>query len=676
MSESAVQVQSGPSLEQILWGAVERWSQTDVPSVTDREEFAARITEAWGGDTPTEEFLAHFFGEDRSPSAGDAADMAEAIVKATRDRMFVYEFDLNHLEYVVVEGDDDVMTVVGDMGQFQFNVDDTVRSLVEAAIIPDSYNPVGSGGEYDRNKNQGQPKAYLLRSTGEMVAVNVQAITRAIALGASLRQVEAPMVDRPALNLAPFAPRKTRVLTAEREARILRQDARLRSTSQADFIGTKSRDRIMSLAGLGGSSAAAAALSPPPMSAETTVFLLMPDGTLAQPVIGSATRWREMVSDWTARAAFISMGGTTAPVAVASGEQRFVVQGASVVAMFTGGQSNQASASAPGAVGFAAEASGIGVMAARSQIAPIRVLSDEDLARAVAGGAQLVSGLTANIVQADGHTSVGFWMQPEALFAPSTQDMQLVQGTTTPSAPATSGSGELDQLLADINGGNPAQLGQVTGDPWADWALQAGGKINPGELLLAARNRPQASPGSYGGAVSADGSDLPAGPRVGPGGTLHFPGSKLMAFRAPDGSVISARAGGFPVRLAQAGRSLEGLGLAPDFAQAGGMRGQIPLAARSGALPATALAALSMALERTANAAGYKLPFVRIESASNAIGDGDQIALSLPADHPLRSEARLMGSPLIDGQTTRLVLSMPFPNSGEVHVGSDLSDAL
>ena len=59
--------EDGPSLESILWGAAERWS--DEPGLVDREEFADYIFEAWGGESPTEDFVSRFFDGDRDRRA-------------------------------------------------------------------------------------------------------------------------------------------------------------------------------------------------------------------------------------------------------------------------------------------------------------------------------------------------------------------------------------------------------------------------------------------------------------------------------------------------------------------------------------------------------------------------------------------------------------------------------
>src|SRR5205814_660805 len=50
--------------------------------------------------------------------------------------------------------------------------------------------------------------------------------------------------------------------------------------------------------------------------------------------------------------------------------------------------------------------------------------------------------------------------------------------------------------------------------------------------------------------------------------------------------------------------------------------------------------------------------------------------LQLDAGDPRRFSVRLAGPPSLSGQTAQLLLSMPFPNQGEIHVGDDLAQAL
>src|SRR5438105_13314669 len=129
MSESAVN-STGPSLEQILWRAVDRYSED--PSLVDSEEFAAQIADAFEGDIPAEAWVEKFF-EGTDGLHKPPKDMAEAIVKASKARLAVYEFDLNRLEYVVIE-DGEKVVVVSDFGQFALENNDLVSRAVESAI--------------------------------------------------------------------------------------------------------------------------------------------------------------------------------------------------------------------------------------------------------------------------------------------------------------------------------------------------------------------------------------------------------------------------------------------------------------------------------------------------------------------------------------------------------------
>src|SRR5438105_8303860 len=131
MPESATTT-SGPSLEQILWRAMDRWEER--PSLIDSDEFAAHIAEIFEGDIPAESWVQRFF-EGAEKYHHKPADMAEAIVRATTERLHVYEFDLKKLEYVIVE-DEEKVVVVSDFGQFALQNDDVVHLAIESAVIP------------------------------------------------------------------------------------------------------------------------------------------------------------------------------------------------------------------------------------------------------------------------------------------------------------------------------------------------------------------------------------------------------------------------------------------------------------------------------------------------------------------------------------------------------------
>src|SRR5471030_2119338 len=128
MAESAT---SGPSLEQILWRAMDRYAER--PALVDAEEFAQHLFGIFDGDMPAEVWVARFFEGDKLKSA--PADVAEAIVKASRQRLHVYEFDLNRLEYVIIE-DEEKVVVVSDFGQFALQNDDVVSRAIESAVLP------------------------------------------------------------------------------------------------------------------------------------------------------------------------------------------------------------------------------------------------------------------------------------------------------------------------------------------------------------------------------------------------------------------------------------------------------------------------------------------------------------------------------------------------------------
>ena len=153
-------------------------------------------------------------------------------------------------------------------------------------------------------------------------------------------------------------------------------------------------------------------------------------------------------------------------------------------------------------------------------------------------------------------------------------------------------------------------------------------------------------------------------------------GSPVVGFRSADGSIVMQSPRG-AVRLAALDRP-DG-SLQPIDLQLPGTAAAAPIGSRSGALPATALAALQMALEQTANASGYQLPMMRIVSAPDALDVGG--AMDLTSFDDRRTQVRLAGpTSWYDGgagnQVAQLVLSMPFPNQGELHVGTDLSEAL
>jgi hypothetical protein len=610
MSESAIQT-SGPSLEQILWRAMDRW--TERPALVDSEEFAAHIAAVFDGDLPAEAWVERFFeGQEKLHKA--PADVAEAMVRATKERLHVYEFDLNKLEYVIVE-DKEKVVVVSDFGQFALKNDDMVSRAIEAAVIPTgskSATPAARAAE----RNGSEPRAYFVRASGEVVAVDVKKVARSLEQ-LLVKQVSMPAVDKPSARLLPFAPVR-RTMTEAREEKALRQDPRTRAAMPLP-------PRLMSKA------LEAKGASKPPPAAQTALFVLMPDGTLARPEIGSATRWQEMVGQYAARNA------SAVPV---NPGQRFTVVAGNVVAIIN------SSGGAAGTVGERALARAQGISAVRGESAPVRVLGDDELVQALQQGAMVVPGLS----RAD-----KFWIQPEAAFKPD--EKKLMQGAT--------GS---EQAVV-------SQLGQITGDPWSDWALSGGGEVSP-DLLTALRGRTRHA---LRAALDRpdDGGEMSVAPELAHklrgrrASDLLLAGAPVVGFRSPDGSIV-VQHGKAAIRLAAADRPTAGSDLQLPGTSA-------PLAARSGAIPATALAALQMALERTAATGGYKLPILRLDSASDALDVGS--ALQLDSYDPRRGSVRLAGPVTTypggaSGQVAQLMLSMPFPNQGELHVGDDLSEAL
>src|SRR5207237_1741224 len=132
MPETETTSMSGPSLEDILWRAMDRFREE--PELLDVEEFSARIAEAFQGDVAAEDWVEKFFAGNDDPMRGPPRDMAEAVVRATRDRLHVYQFNLAQLEYVIVE-DKDSVVIVSDFGQFALQNNDVVRSALENAIV-------------------------------------------------------------------------------------------------------------------------------------------------------------------------------------------------------------------------------------------------------------------------------------------------------------------------------------------------------------------------------------------------------------------------------------------------------------------------------------------------------------------------------------------------------------
>lgn len=226
---------SAPSLEQILWRATDRFREK--PALVDSEEFAQHIARAFEAELPEEAFAERFFaGADR---LHQRAAFAGAVVRASKQPLHVYEFDLGRLEYVIVEDDDEVV-VVSEFGQFKLENDDALGRALEAAVLK---RPERPGGE---------PRAYFVRASGEVLGVEAGKVARTLER-LKLRQVSMPAVAEPGKRLASFNPRR-RELSEDREQRALQQR--------------------------------------PALSARR------PDRWVAGPAIGSATRWEQMLGGY------------------------------------------------------------------------------------------------------------------------------------------------------------------------------------------------------------------------------------------------------------------------------------------------------------------------------------------------------------------------------------------
>ncbi|MGZ6123593.1 MAG: hypothetical protein ACXWLR_01460 [Myxococcales bacterium] len=511
------------SLEQILWRAMDRWREE--PALVDAEEFAQHIAQAFGAELPEEAFADRFFAD--ADRLHRASTLADAVVRAAPRRLHVYEFDLNRLEYVIVE-DDDGVVVVSEFGQFKLESDDALGRALEAAVVK-------------KPPTEGEPRAYLVRASGELVTVDAGKVARALERE-TVRQVSMPAVAAPGRRLAPFSPVR-REMSEERERRALQQDEALSAAVREAWA--------------------------------------------ALPGIGSAARWEQM------------LGRRGQP------EQRsVVVQTGNVLAIVAGTPREFA--------GERALARSEMLAAVRAGDAPVQALGGT-------GAAEILARRTEPTPGGDGDP---FWIQPERAFLPD-----ITAGERT--------------LVA-----RPLRLGEITGDPWADWALAV--SASGGEPARRATATRGAAPEA---ALSSHRREL------------QFAGAPVVAFRAPDGALIFNRPAE-PIRLAVFGRPAAPISL----------RRRAEVAPRAGAVPFTALRALHAALERTAAAGAYRMPAARIESALDAIGTGRALALG-PGDERRRA-VRLAAPVTASVHAARLVISLPFPNRGQLHVGQDLSDAL
>lgn len=558
MAES-VNETSGPSLEQILWRAMDRWAEG--PALIDAGEFAEQIAHVFDGALPAEAFVDRFYsGVEKLHHAPE--DVADAVVQGRHESLHVYEFDLRRLDYVVVEDDHEVL-VVSDFGQFELASEDGLRRAIDAAVVR------------QRAETSAAPRGWLVRKSGEMVALDVKKIAASLQQF-MLRQVSMPAVQQPATRLAPFQPVR-RALGEEREARALRQDARARQPMPGPRAA--------------GSARPAPDRPQPPFS---TASQKGPMGG-----IGAATRWRDMLG-----------GGSRSAIGAELGEaRRTAIQAGKVVAIF------HRDGSRPGEL---ARIRSEALSAVRGAGAPALLLGDDGLAKAIHAGAPGAAGFPRQD---------RFWVQPETAFRPAPEV----------AAPAPV----------------PVRLGEITGDPWADWALTGLGGLALRAALDRARQR----------------AAMPIAPGLvarlrDRARELALSGSPIVGFRAPDGTVLPLGSSG-PARFDRGDRPA-----LPPLEPAGSPS----LAPRSGAVPATALAALQLSLERTASAGGYKLPALRLRSAPDAVENG--AALDLEAADPRRRDVRLARAISLGERSAQLLLSMPFPNRSEVHVGDDLAQAL
>ncbi|HEY4730380.1 MAG TPA: hypothetical protein VIH41_04565, partial [Myxococcales bacterium] len=376
MPESATQT-SGPSLEQILWRSMDRWREE--PALLDAEEFAEHIARSFEGVVPEETFAERFFaGVDTLHQRPKS--QAEMVVRGAKQRLHAYEFDLNRLEYVIVE-EKERLVVVSEFGQFVLRKDDAVSRALEAAVVK---APERGGGD---------PRGYLVRKSGELVGVDVSKVARTLER-LIVQQVSAPAVQSPGKRLAAFSPVR-RAMTAVREEQALRQDPRLSRPAPLPPARTIEAETL-----------------------PTALFLMLPDGSLARAQIGSAHRWEQMLGQH-ARAAAQSVS----------------IETGNVVAVING--------VVRGSAGERALAQGDAVATVRSAGAPVRALAGDGLARALVSGARILPAV------GEGER---FWIQPEKAFLPDAAE-------APPSATVAA----------------PFQLGQITGDPWADWALTTSG---------------------------------------------------------------------------------------------------------------------------------------------------------------------------------------------------------
>jgi hypothetical protein len=622
MGENTTELPGGSSLEEILQRQLHRFA-AEGPALVDRDEFAAHIAVAFEGSVPAEAFVQRFFAGNPELAA-TVPDLAGAIVATADKRLEVYEFELATSEYLVLEDGDNVV-VAGDGGQVEARYDEPARQAVRAAVISDGNLARAADGP------AGEPRAYLVRESGSIEILDAGRLASALA-PLAFRQVMAPVVERPARRLVRFSPRPRR-LSAEGEERVLREnDPRMSLPIGPPRAGLLSSAR--------------------PDSADPAVFVLLPDGTIARPAMGAASRWRQMVSGWTARAALLDVGSPSMRV---SGDERFTFLGNKLTAFVSRGAGD-----GPGELGARTDLRAGALAQVRSDLAPVRILGDDDLAQIVArGGARLVPGWTAAGPVAQSRDS--FWVQPEGWFAPTDEDRALVarldpaSGLDAPSTVRESPDGVFQSPRGDLR---PTLAGGAPSTP-ESLPVAAPSPPAPGTPALDGAPAPtlvSAAPAAPPVPLSPATLPLPTG--VGPtvvnvaspstpsAAVTDFAGAGV-ARAAPSAPSTSATAPGprltpsLPPPPTAARPRLSPLWPSPATVAPFG------LAPRTGALPVMAFGALQLGIERTAAAGAHRLPLFHhsVDAGRSA-------------------------------QLARVLASMPFPNAGEVHVGRDLSDSL
>lgn len=628
MPESATQ--AGPTLEQLLFRAMDRAAED--PALLDVEEFAAHIAGPLTQSTSSEEWVDRFFAGNVELREIVAPDLAQpAPLPYSPAALHVYEFDLDRLEYVVLEEDDQFL-VVSDSGQFSLPAGAGTRRAIESAAVP---------AEATANE---PPRAWLVRKDGGLEPLHPGKLARALST-ADLKQVSLQAVARPAARLQRWSPRRSE----------LRRDRAMRARREND---ERSLLGLAAPAAAGGGAAVAAG-EDQPASPEPTVFMLLPDGTLAQPRIGSATRWSEMVSGWVVRGGLLAAGGDQKRV---SGSQRYTISSGKITALF----SSSGAGLSPGEVGNGADAGAEALSLVRADFAPVRLLGDEELASAVvSGNAQIVAGWKGSLanVSAGG---AGYWIQPEAFFAPSDAERQLV-------ARVDSAAGLDAPSTGEVAARPEPSAGQV---PETQPALQPAGD--------AAAPTPDAPPpASAAPAVSApEPTPVPTvapSPPVTPAVPLPEAAPEQVLVQPPAPTVAPPEPGAIPETPAAPAplpvRTV--VPAVPPLAPALPVRPS--LAPLSGALPPTSFDALRLSVERTAAAGAYRIP-KRPAISSDLPIRPPRVAKAAPRPAPLEPKFPRPWRRLLPKRPVtpfgRVLGSLPFPNAGEVHVGRDLSHAL